>query len=44
MDIFERIMLNNSPIGELQDKIEGKYVFPKFEGKISNQIYFNDKK
>lgn len=44
MDIFKRIMLNNGPIGALQDKIEGKYAFPKFEGKISNHIYFNDKK
>lgn len=43
MDIFERIQLDNGPIGRLQNKIEGKFVFPKFEGKISNHVSFNTK-
>ncbi|MFT5890569.1 MAG: glycine C-acetyltransferase [Dokdonia sp.] len=44
MDIFERIQHNNGPIGELQNSIEGKFAFPKFEGKISNHISFNNEK
>lgn len=44
MDIFERIQGSNGPIGELQDIIEGKFAFPKLEGKISNHISFNNKK
>lgn len=44
MDIFERIKLDNGPIGKLQNIIEGKFAFPKFEGKISNHISFNNKK
>lgn len=43
-DIFKRIQCNNGPVGKLQDVIEGKFAFPKFEGKISNQVFFNDKK
>ncbi len=43
MDIFERIQLDNGPIGRLQNNIEGKFVFPKFEGKISNRVSFNNK-
>ncbi|MBC8753356.1 aminotransferase class I/II-fold pyridoxal phosphate-dependent enzyme [Kordia sp. YSTF-M3] len=44
MDIFERIQQNNGPIGELQNIIEGNFAFPKFEGEISNHIFFKDKK
>ncbi|MFC4636049.1 aminotransferase class I/II-fold pyridoxal phosphate-dependent enzyme [Dokdonia ponticola] len=42
MDIFERIQLDNGPIGRLQRSIEGKFAFPKFEGKISNHVSFNN--
>ncbi|WP_339885237.1 pyridoxal phosphate-dependent aminotransferase family protein [Polaribacter vadi] len=44
MDIFERIQLDNGPIGKLQNKIEGKFAFPKFDGKISNHVFLNNKK
>jgi len=43
MDIFDRIQQDNGPIGRFQDAIEGKFAFPKFLGKISNHIYFNNK-
>ena len=43
MDIFERIKLDNGPIGRLQREIEGKFAFPKFQGDISNRISFNNK-
>lgn len=43
MDIFERIKLDNGPIGKLQNRIEGKFAFPKLKGKVSNHISFNDK-
>jgi len=43
MDVFERIQNHNGPIGALQDIIEGDFAFPKFEGKISNHIFFKNK-
>lgn len=44
MDIFDRIQKDNGPLGKLQNKIEGRYAFPKLQGNISNHIYFNKKK
>lgn len=44
MDIFERIRQNPGPLGQLQTIAEGKFAFPKFEGAISNHIFFKGRK
>lgn len=44
MDVFERIRQDKGPLGRYQDKVEGRFVFTKFTGGVSNHIYFNDKK
>lgn len=43
MNIFNRIQQDNGPIGRFRNEIEGKFAFPKFEGKIANRIYYNNK-
>ncbi|WP_299255337.1 pyridoxal phosphate-dependent aminotransferase family protein [uncultured Aquimarina sp.] len=43
MDIFDRIQQHNGPIGRFQSEIEGEFAFPKFKGKISNRIVFDNK-
>ena len=43
MDIFERISKNKGPIGKYQSILEGEFAFPKFKGKVSNRVSFNNK-
>ncbi len=42
-DIFERLKKDKGPLGNYADVAEGYYVFPKFEGQISNRMIFNGK-
>lgn len=42
MDIFERLMQQSGPIGKYKEVAEGKFVYPKFKGAVSNKIRFND--
>ncbi len=43
-DLFERIIADKGPLGNLAKQAEGYFVFPKLEGEISNRMYFNGKK
>lgn len=43
MDLFKKTLDYNGPIGELKNKIEGKFAFPKLNGTISNKVNFNEK-
>ncbi len=42
-DIFERLRKDKGPLGNYADVAEGYFVFPKFEGQISNRMKFNGK-
>ncbi len=42
-DLFERLKKDKGPLGNYADVAEGYYVFPKFEGQISNRMIFNGK-
>ena len=42
-DIFERLKKDKGPLGNYADVAEGYFVFPKFEGQISNRMKFNGK-
>ena len=42
-DLFERFKKDKGPLGNYADVAEGYFVFPKFEGPISNRMKFNGK-
>lgn len=43
MDIFEKVVHNMGPLGQLADYGYGYYFFPKLEGEISNRMFFRGK-
>lgn len=43
MDIFERLSNQSGPLGKYKAVAEGKFVYPKFSGAVSNKIHFNNK-
>ena len=43
MDIFEKVVNNQGPLGQFADAGYGYYYFPKLEGEISNRMYFRGK-
>ena len=42
-DLFDKFRNDKGPLGNYADIAEGYYVFPKFEGPISNRMRFNGK-
>ncbi len=42
-DLFEKFRKDKGPLGNYADVAEGYFVFPKFEGPISNRMIFNGK-
>ena len=42
-DLFEKFRNDKGPLGNYADVAEGYFVFPKFEGPISNRMIFNGK-
>ncbi len=42
-DLFDRLKKDKGPLGNYADIAEGYFVFPKFEGPISNRMKFNGK-
>ncbi len=42
-DLFEKFKNDKGPLGNYADVAEGYFVFPKFEGPISNRMKFNGK-
>ena len=42
-DLFEKFKNDKGPLGNYADVAEGYFVFPKFEGQISNRMKFNGK-
>jgi len=42
-DLFDKILINNSPLGKWANVAEGYFIFPKLEGNISNRMVFNGK-
>lgn len=43
MDIFQKVVQNMGPLGQLADFGYGYYFFPKLEGEISNRMFFRGK-
>ena len=43
MDIFEKVLKRQSPLGQYRDDAEGYYMFPKLEGELSNKMMFMGK-
>lgn len=43
MDIFEKVLKRQSPLGQYRDDAEGYYMFPKLEGDLSNKMMFMGK-
>lgn len=43
MDLFEKVVNNAGPLGQLADAGYGYYYFPKLEGEISNHMFFRGK-
>jgi len=42
-DLFDKFKNDKGPLGNYADVAEGYFVFPKFEGQISNRMKFNGK-
>ncbi len=42
-DLFDKFRQDKGPLGNYADVAEGYFVFPKFEGQISNRMKFNGK-
>ncbi len=42
-DLFDKFRQDKGPLGNYADVAEGYFVFPKFEGPISNRMKFNGK-
>jgi len=43
VDIFEKVLKRQSPLGQYRDDAEGYYMFPKLEGELSNKMMFMGK-
>ena len=43
MDLFERIVQDFGPLGNYREVAEGKYIFPKLKGELSNRMEFDGK-
>jgi len=43
VDIFEKVLKRQSPLGQYRDDAEGYYMFPKLEGELSNKMKFMGK-
>ena len=43
MDIFEKILVNRGPLGQLAKNIHGYFTFPKLEGEIGSRMKFRGK-
>ena len=43
MDLFDKLKVENSVIGQYAADSEGYYLFPKLEGQLSNKMYFQGK-
>jgi len=42
-DLFDKFKNDKGPLGNYADVAEGYFVFPVFEGQISNRMKFNGK-
>ena len=42
-DLFDKFRKDKGPLGNYADVAEGYFVFPKFEGPVSNRMIFNGK-
>ncbi|PLX05861.1 MAG: 8-amino-7-oxononanoate synthase, partial [Marinilabiliales bacterium] len=43
MDIFEKLTLDNSPLGQYANESHGYFMFPKLEGEIAPRMKFRGK-
>ncbi|HAW52654.1 MAG TPA: 8-amino-7-oxononanoate synthase, partial [Flavobacteriales bacterium] len=43
MDVFEKLNMSSSPLGQYSKISHGYFTFPKFEGELNNKMIFRGK-